>query len=153
MQKPYQNLTLIIGLLLAPIPILTIYFLHPIFTNSAFFDNYEGHSNLLYALKLLLFVYLFYVFIPGTVLFALLYWLNKYQKIHFFILFCIAYFSAIFIDFTGQYFYKNRLPDSMMDLKNLFLFNDFFIFTGSTAFVFWLYLKWHDYINRSKIKA
>ena len=107
MQKPYQNLTLIIGLLLAPIPILTIYFLHPIFTNSAFFDNYEGHSNLLYALKLLLFVYLFYVFIPGTVLFALLYWLNKYQKIHFFILFCSVHdkFHRILV-LSGFFFLK-----------------------------------------------
>lgn len=153
MQKSYQNLTLIVGLLIAPIPVLMIYFLYPIFTSPTFFDNYEGHSNLLYMLKLLLFAYLFYVFILGTALFALLYWLNKYKKIHFFLLLCIAYFSAILLVLLGSYFKDNDLPNTLIEFKKLFIFNPIFIFTGSTAFTFWLFLKWHDYRNRPKTKT
>ena len=118
-----------------------------------FFDHYEGFNNLALLIKLSLVVYLIYIFIIAPCLFIILYFINRTKHIHFFILTSIAYFSTILLTLLGNYFKDHDLPNTFFEFKKIFILNPLLLWTVSTAFTFWLFLKWHDYRNRSDLNA
>lgn len=153
MQKSYQNLTLIIGLLLAPFPLLIGLFIYCLITEPSLSNNYENNSYLKFMSSMLIFSYIFYTIVIAPFLLILLYFLNRFKRIHFFTLICIAYFSAILLSILGDYLKNYNLPNTFTEFKELLILNPIFIWTGSTAFTLWLFLKWYDYRNRPTIKA
>lgn len=152
MQKMYPKVIIIQSLLLAPLPVLFGWMIY-LCCQPTFFDHYEGFNNLALLIKLFLALYLIYIFIISPCLFIVLYFLNKHQKIYFFILLTIAYFSTILLTVLGNYFKDHDLPNTLVEFKTLFLLNPLLLWTAPTAFAFWLFLRWHDYKISSKTKT
>ena len=152
MQKTYPNVIILRSLLLAPLPVLFGWMVY-LCCQPTFFDHYEGFNNLALLIKLSLAVYLIYIFIISPCLFIILYFLNRTKHIHFFTLTCIAYFSTILLTLLGNYFKDHDLPNTLFEFKKIFILNPLLLWTVSTAIAFWLFLKWHDYRNRSDLNA
>lgn len=152
MQKSYPNSTLIQALLFAPLPLFicgTIYLI----SQPSFLENYNGYSNLANLIRILIGIYLIYIFIISPFLFALLYLLNRSKRIHFLVLTCFAYFSAIVLSTLANYLKNHELPNTLFELKKLFIFNGYLILTGGTILGFWLFLKWQDYRNHLNLTS
>lgn len=145
MPRKYHLSTIIYGLLVAPIPIFVLYFLYVIVPDSTFFDNYEGHSNLLLLCKIFLSAYLIYIFILLPFIFGFLCILNKYKRLQVFTLLLSAYISTLILTLLAEYFRYSNIPNTASELKELFIFNPFLIITLSTAFTFWCYIKIFGY--------
>lgn len=153
MQKSYQNLTLIIGLLLAPFALLIGLFIYCLITEPSLSNNYENNSYLKFMSSMLIFSYIFYTIVIAPFLLILLYFLNRSKRIHFLVLTCFAYFSAILLSTLANYLQNHELPNTLFELKKLFIFNGYLILTGGTILGFWLFLKWQDYRNHLNLTS
>lgn len=141
MQKKYHLSTITHALLLAPTPILLGLFIYTLITEPSLLNNYENNSHFRFLITMTFGVYCIYVFFLLLPLLLILHLMNKYCRINFYTLILTAYTSTIVLSVLGEYFKNSHIPNTLTELKSLFIFNPLLIITGTTALSFWVYIK------------
>lgn len=140
MQKKYPLSSIVYGLLIAPLPILFGLFIYALFTEPSLSNNYENSGYFRFLTTMTIGAYLLYLFIICPILLCSLYLINKFNFLNFFTLFLTAYLYTLLLSILGEYLKNSNLPNTVSELKELFIFNPLFLITGSTALSFWFYI-------------
>ena len=136
----YTTTALAKGLALAPLPITFIFIIYAFHYRPSLTNNYENNSYESYLAVLMTIYATCYLLIAYSFLFCIFYKLNQNRQLHIKNILLIGYISAFFLKLIELHVNKMNWSNLSQISLELFIYNNFLIFTISTALCFSLYL-------------
>ena len=136
----YTNTALAKGLALSPLPITFILIIYALHYRPSLTNNYENNRYESYLIALTTVYALCYLLIAYSILFFIFYKLNQNRQLNVRNILLVGYITAFFLKLIKLYITRINWSNLPLITLELFIYNNFLIFSISTALCFALYL-------------